>query len=264
MPQAPFSPAPARMFGVTALAHAALLSAGFLVLAEAFAFPDILRESPQTRLALFQANAATVFPAYYAMALTGLTQIALALSLNAAFRKAGSLLLSAALVFGILAGVFQILGFIRWPIVIPWLAQEMAAASGDSQRQAMVALMEGTLNRYAGMAVGEHLGFLAQGLWSMLAGLALIRTRLASPLLGLSGIVLGLLLIGGALEQLGGPFTVLGMFSAPASAAWLGWLLMLALSLVRTREDGKGPAMGPFSLLLYAALMAAFVMPALG
>lgn len=264
MAQVPFSPAPARLFGVMALAHAALLSAGFLVLADAFAFPDILRESPQTRLALFQANAATIIPAYYAMALTGLTQIALALGLNAVFRRTGSLLLSAALTFGILAGAFQIMGFMRWPIVIPWLAQEMAAASGDSQRMAMVALMEGTLNRYAGMTVGEHLGFLAQGLWSILAGSALIRTRLASPLLGVGGIVLGVLILGGALEQLGGPFAMLGMFSAPASAAWLGWLLMLAFSLLRTGESGKEPAMGPLSLLLFAALMAAFVIPSLG
>jgi len=44
-----------------------LLMAGWFTLTGVFNFPDILRESPQARFALFQERQHIVVPAYYAM-----------------------------------------------------------------------------------------------------------------------------------------------------------------------------------------------------
>jgi hypothetical protein len=44
-----------------------------------------------------------------------------------------------------------------------------------------------TLNRYLGVAVGKHLGYLFTGLWTALAGIALIQSDLLHPLFGSSG-----------------------------------------------------------------------------
>jgi hypothetical protein len=43
------------------------------------------------------------------------------------------------------------------------------------------------LNRYLGVAVGENLGCMFTGLWTALAGLALIQSEVLHPLFGWSG-----------------------------------------------------------------------------
>jgi hypothetical protein len=247
-------------FGLTVV-HVALLSVGFLILADQFSFPEILRVSSEERLALFSRNQGLIVPAYYMMGLSGLTQIALAVMFHQSFSRSGSTVLVAALVAGVLAGAFQMMGFMRWPIAIPYLAEQMANAPTPEMRN-VVGMLEGLLNRYAGMVVGEHLGFLAQGIWTLLIGIAMLRGPLFAWPYGLIGMVLGIAIGVSSLEQLGGPFEAIGMLSAPASAAWLGWLLMCGISLLRTRADGVGPKFFLFSALGMVIVMGALVAPA--
>jgi hypothetical protein len=108
-----------------AVVHVGLLSAGFLILADQFSFPEILRAPSEERLALFRQNQSLIVPAYYMMGLSGLTQVMLAVMFHQSFAKAGSTLLVAALVAGVLGGAFQMMGFMRWPIAVPYLAEQM-------------------------------------------------------------------------------------------------------------------------------------------
>lgn len=255
-----------REYGIAfalTVVHVALLSVGFLILADQFSFPEILRATSQERLALFRQNQGLIVPAYYMMGLSGLTMIMIAVTFHQSFARSGSTLLVAALVAGVLGGAFQMMGFMRWPIAMPYLAEQMAAAQSDDAR-GVVALLEGLLNRYAGMVVGEHLGFLGQGFWTLLIGAAMFRGPLFAWPYGAVGSVLGVLIVVSAMEQLGGPFEAIGFLSAPVSAAWLGWLLMCGVSLVRTQADGRGPKFFLVSALALVALMGALVVPALG
>jgi hypothetical protein len=245
------------------LVHVVLLVVGFLILADQFSFPEILRATSQERLALFRQNQGLIVPAYYMMALSGVTQIMLAVLFHQSFARGGSTLLVGALVAGVLAGAFQLMGFMRWPIAVPYLAEQMANAP-SADVQSTVALLEGLLNRYAGMVIGEHLGFLAQGAWTILISLAMFRGRLFAWPYGFVGLVLGLMITISAFEQLGGPFEAIGFLSAPASAAWLGWLLMCGVSLARTRGDGEGPKFFLVSALAMVVVMGALVVPAVG
>lgn len=244
------------------LVHVGLLSAGFLILADQFSFPDILRASPEVRLALFRQNQGLIVPAYYMMGLSGLTQIILAVLFHQSFAKPGSTLLLAALMAGVLGGAFQMMGFMRWPIAVPYLAEQMASAP-TAEMRGVVAMLEGLLNRYAGMVLGEHLGFIGQGAWTVLISLAMFRGQLFAWPYGLVGVVLGGLILASSMEQLGGSFEAIGFLSAPVSAAWLGWLLMLGISLARTQADGVGPKFFIFSAVGLAASMGGLAATAL-
>ena len=46
----------------------------------------------------------------------------------------------------------------RWPIAVPYLAEQMALAPNDEMRN-VVALLEGLLNRYAGHGGWRAFGF---------------------------------------------------------------------------------------------------------
>ena len=95
-----------------------------------------------------------------------------------------------------------------------------------------------TLNRYLGVAVGEHLGYLFTGLWTALAGIALIQSDLLHPLFGIVGLLLAPLFVLGSLEFVG-PFEVRGWKLAGtlvplAYIGWSVWLLALGIGLLLT------------------------------
>ena len=88
------------------------------------------------------------------------------------------------------------------------------------------------------MAVGEHLGYLFTGLWSALAGVALIQSDLLHPLFGIAGLVLASLFVLGSLEFVG-PLEPRGWKPAGtlvplAYVGWSLWLLALGVGLLVT------------------------------
>jgi len=58
---------------------------------------------------------------------------------------------------GVLSGIFQMLGFFRWVILIPMLSNAYNAREIDSET---IFFLEKFANTYMGMTVGEHLGSL--------------------------------------------------------------------------------------------------------
>jgi hypothetical protein len=226
------------------MAHALILAIGFNVLAVVFEFPDVLRMSADYRLTLFATNRSIIIPTYYALAFTGLTQVAISVLLHRLLADRRDGLLALATTFGILTGLFQVLGFIRWVVLIPYLASGLQdPASGIDP--ATIVFLEGFANRYLGMTVGEHLGFLAQGIWAALLGVVLLRTRLFDRSLALVTLLLGLLFLPLSLEPLGAAFAALENLSLPVNGGWLILLFVMAISLLRTDvRTGHGIRLG--------------------
>ena len=61
---------------------------------------------------------------------------------------------------GVLAGAVQFLGLIRWPFLVPYLARADAEPDASPARKDAIDVVFQSFNRYLGVAVGEHLGFL--------------------------------------------------------------------------------------------------------
>ena len=74
------------------------------------------------------------------------------------------------------------------------------------------------------MAVGEHLGYLLTGLWTVLAGVALIQSEVLHQLFGVVGLLLAPLFVLRSLEFVG-PFEPRGWTLAGTlvPAAYIGW-----------------------------------------
>jgi hypothetical protein len=95
-----------------------------------------------------------------------------------------------------------------------------------------------TLNRYLGVAVGEHLGYLLTGVWTTLAGVALVQSEVLHPLFGIVGLVLAPLFVLGSLEFVGGfeprGWRLAGTVVPLAHIGWSVWLLALGIGLLLT------------------------------
>ncbi len=199
--------------------------AAYSILASAFEFPDILRKPVSERFALFLQNEPIIIPTYYLFAFTGVLQILFSIYLFKITDSNSSNGL-AGLIFGILAGLCQTLGFIRWVVAIPYLT----AISPETD----VSALEGLLNAYFGMSVGEHLGSLFLSIWLIYSFLSMRESRIFDNRLSMIALVTGVLMLFVAFEPLG--FSVFEILSIPVYGLLITWMLLIAYSLYKWKQ----------------------------
>lgn len=217
-----------------------LATVPFFVLSAVFEFPDILREGADKVLPLFAQNQSVIVPTYYVFMLSSVLLIPLALLLRRVLVGAGtvSVLLDIATIFGVTAGITQFLGFVRWPFMMPYLAQTYLDPSSSPATRAAVSVVYESFNRYAGMAIGEHLGWLFLGLWLVTVSAALYG-RL-NRWLGGAALLLGVCFLVSIGEQFGGSAAPLfATVSFAANTLWSFWLILAAFVIWRRTASGR-------------------------
>lgn len=222
-----------------AVLHAVLAAAAYLVLAMVFGFPDILRQPGEVVLAAFNRNASAIRAAYYAFTLSSVLFVPIAIFARrgTAWRMPG--LIDVAAAFGLFAGFARVLGFGRWPLYVPYLAESFSAAEPGSARADGMVLLYEAANRNSGMTVGEHLGWLFQGLWLVCLGIAVASQQPGTAWLGWLGTAIGVMILVGAGEQFqAGLEGLLGAVNAVATTAPPFWLIGLGVWLVREQRFG--------------------------
>ena len=133
--------------------------------------------------------------------------------------------------FGVLAGLVQALGFARWVFLVPALAATNADPSSSEAIRAAVGVVFDAFNRYAGIGVGEHLGYLFTALWTLSIAFALLQR---SRLLGVTGAVFAIGILAGLLEPFG--FGWAGSVNAIAYIAWSVWMVAFGITIWRAAK----------------------------
>src|SRR5215212_4281942 len=169
--------------GVLALPLA--FNAAFALLAARFDYPDILRRPTADVLAAFRAGGTPLVLLWWAFSLTAVLLAPLVVLLSRAIDDADATLLALATTVGVLAALVQFLGLVRWPFLVPYLARAAADPEASAARREAVDIVFQSFNRYLGVAVGEHLGYLLTGAWTTLSGVALTQTTAAPHWVGL-------------------------------------------------------------------------------
>ena len=93
-----------------------------------------------------------------------------------------------------------------------------------------------TLHRLLGVGIGEHLGYLLTGLWTLLVRPRSCRRRCCPPGSGSIGLPIGIALLIGTLEFVGpnerDGWPLAGMIVPIAYIAWSIWLIALGVFLL--------------------------------
>jgi hypothetical protein len=191
--------------GVLFIVMFAMLNVANSLLAANFNFPDILRQPPENALTLYQQNQGIIRFAYYLFSITGILMIPISLLLHRILSPKNPMLLTMATTFGVITGIVQVLGFIRWVFLAPFLVTTYFDPGSSQATKDAVLVMQEAFNRYAGVAVGEHLGWLFTGIWLVLLGIfvAQNRARILKPWMGYMTLSLGLMVLIGSAEQFG-------------------------------------------------------------
>jgi hypothetical protein len=128
------------------------------------------------------------------------------------------------------------LGLLRWVYLVPALARAHADPSLDpGERRANEAVFR-AMHQYLGVGVGEHLGYLFTGAWSVLAGIGILQADAIATWLGWPGIVIGAGLIVASAEFLGPNepegWRPAGTMIPILYVLWSVWLLALGIALL--------------------------------
>jgi len=200
----------------------------FTVLAQTFDYPDILRQPTSDILRRFTAGGSGLVLTWWCFAMTAVLLAPAAVLFSETVTDANPTVITLATTFGVLAAAVQFLGLIRWPLAVPYLARTANDPAADRATHAAVEVTFQTLNRYLGVAVGEHLGYLFTGLWTACAGVALVQSELLNPAFGIAGIAIAPLFVFGAAEFVG-PFEPSGwrVSAALVPIAYIGWSIWL-------------------------------------
>jgi hypothetical protein len=214
-----------------------VFNVAFFELGRAFDYPAILRREPGEILRRFAAGGTGLLLRWHLLMLSALAMVPL-VALLAVCLEAAPALTAVTIAIGVAAGLVQAIGLLRWTYAVPELARRWTAADGPDgapTRQA-IEVTFATLHRFLGVGVGEHLGYLLTGAWTLLVSASILTTTAIPGWLGWIGVPIGLALAVGSAE-FAGPnerdgWRVAGIVVPIAYVAWSVWLIALGIALL--------------------------------
>ena len=238
-----------RLTGVLLILTPVAFNVFFTLLSVNFGYPDILREPTGYVLRSFDAGGSSLVAIWYGFMLTAVMFVPLAVLVHKVLARRNTPYMAVVTAFGVVAGVVQFLGLARWPLLVPYLADAYLNPASSAATRESVAVVFQAFNQYAGVGVGENLGYLFTGLWTLLVALAMF----GSPLpfrrwLGLLGMASAAGIIVGMLEPAGfGPAANVVVVGYVLWSIWLALtgILLLLPGPLKERITRGNPAVDP-------------------
>jgi uncharacterized protein DUF4386 len=209
----------------------------FFELGRAFDYPNILRKEPDEILTRFAAGGSGLLLRWQALLVSALAMLPL-VALLAVVLAAPPALSVLSIVIGAAAALVQALGLVRWPFAVPELARRYVAAEGPEAEttRRTIEVIFASLHRLLGVGIGEHLGYLLTGLWTLLVSASILSTAVLPGWLGVIGLPIGVALLIGTLEFVGpnerDGWPLAGTIVPIAYIAWSLWLVALGALLL--------------------------------
>lgn len=221
-----------RTAGALLVAVPLIFTAGFTGLQLTFEYPDILRKPAGEVLTRFAAAGPDLHAYWYAMMFAALLMIGGTIAAGLHFWKRDSLIAALSIGAGVLAGLVQALGLLRWVMLVPSLAAMYVAPGATEMDKSMAVALFDAANNYLGMGVGEHLGYFFTAIWTVLAATLVFGTN---RIIAVSGILIAFGVLSGMLEPYGVPMT--GLINAVSYSLWALWTLILGIVVLRDKRQ---------------------------
>ena len=234
-----------KLAGVVLILTPVAFNVFFTLLSVTFEYPDILREPASYVLRSFDAGGSELVAIWYGFMLTAVLFVPLTVMVHKVLTREDTPYMGVATAFGIVAGVVQFLGLVRWPFLVPYLADTyLDPASSDATRESVAVVFQ-AFNQYAGVAVGENLGYLFTGLWTVLVALAMFGSALPfRRWLALLGMASAAGVLVGTLEPAG--FGSAADVVVVGYILWSVWLALFGILLLLPRSIGqRNPRVSP-------------------
>ena len=202
----------------------------FFLLQKTFEYPDILRKPTDYILSQFNAGGNPLIITWYSFALISLLFIPIAILVNQVLAQDTMPYIALATTVGVLAGLVQFLGLIRWTFLVPFLAKTYFEPASSQATRDSIAIVFQAFHRFAGVAIGEHLGYLCTSVWTALIALAITQSSQFNAWIGWAGFVPALGIFIGLFEEAG--FKPAAAINAIGYILWSIWLIVVGVAFL--------------------------------
>ncbi len=210
----------------------------YTMLTISFGYPDILREEPAKVLLAFNKGGASLIFTWLGFALMGFPLLAAYAMLGKKLETAHTSAVWLTTV-GIISGVVQIVGLLRWVFVVPVLASDFINSHDPAVQTAIITSFK-VIHQFGGVLLGEHLGQLFTIIWTVGISVLLLKSGIISKWLAwLAWVASAIYLLAQAelFATVIPGFPVWDAAGLAGSTLWLAWLTVTGISLIRIKKS---------------------------
>ena len=212
---------------------AVLTNVAFFALGSVFNYPDVLDEPVADVLTDVPRRTGSVAAWFVVLACSAALLAPIAIGVG---RLASSRAMHVAVRVGIAAAVVQVVGLLRWPILVPGYAADANSADPDVAQAARDSFA--TANDVLGTTIGETFGYILTAAWTVLVVVALGR-RYAGRWFQVLGAASAALVVVGVLSPLDLP--VIDTANFVGYILWSVWLVSLGVLILHHERRATAP-----------------------
>lgn len=232
--------------GILLVTFPVLIQIPYAMLIASFDYPDILRQPAAVILERYATGAAAgpLTGVWYAFAIAIVPLLVGICMLPASIPDhARSRWLGAATPLGVASALLQIAGLLRWVVLVPLLAKSWVSAAGDPVTRKSIELIFAAQHQLFGVLLGEHLGQMLLGLWTLGIALGFPAVTKAARWQRGPGLLAGGLFVAASPGSLAATFPALAPLDPLATVAfliWSVWCCLLGVVLIRLPSAASG------------------------
>jgi hypothetical protein len=209
----------------------------YTILTMTFEYPDILRQDVGIVLTKFHDGGSQLIFTWWAFAILGLP-------LLIAYIKIGQVLENRAgfikwvTTLGVISGIVQIIGLLRWVFVIPVIATNYVTATDPIVKEISKSSFQ-TIHQFGGVLLGEHIGQLFTIGWTIMISISFIKLKLFPSWVSWLGIISSIIYLLAQAELFATVipgFPVWSMAGFIGSTLWLIWLIITGVMFIRIKK----------------------------
>lgn len=206
----------------------------YTILTIIFEYPTILRQDTSIILTKFHEGGSKLIWTWFAFAITGIPLIPAFIIIGQKFENKAPLVRKATTI-GMIGLIVQLIGLLRWTFVVPILADTFVHATDEATKAAAIVSFK-TIQQFAGVILGEHLGQLFTIAWTMMITISFAKLKLMPKWvngLGISSAAIYLLAQAELFATVIKGFPVLELAGFFGSILWLVWLIIIGIRFLR-------------------------------
>src|SRR4026207_481786 len=143
-----------KIIGILLILGAVGVFIPYTVLTIIFDYPDILRMDPGFILTKFDEGGSSLILTWFLFALLGIPLIIAYILIGQKLENKLSFVRWAT-TLGVISGIVQIIGLLRWTFVVPVLANNFVTAVSEASKESNKMIFQ-TIHQFGGVLLGEH------------------------------------------------------------------------------------------------------------
>jgi len=223
-----------KLIGLLLIAGAVGVFIPYTILTMTFEYPDILRQDAGVVLTKFHEGGSSLIFTWWTFAILGLPLLIAYILIGQ--KLEGRLgFVKWVTTLGIISGIVQIIGLLRWVFVVPVIAGNYVTAT-DAATQAAAKMSFQVIHQFGGVLLGEHLGQLFTITWTIMISVAFMKLKMFPKWVSWLGIISSIIYLLAQLDLFATVipgFPVLDWAGLVGSSLWLLWLIITGWQFTR-------------------------------